>query len=46
MMLYSVNTRPFLAEAAVAASSLPCRHSFDVKRRLGYDLSLAGRHAS
>jgi hypothetical protein len=45
-MLITVNTRTFLAEAVVAASSLPCRHSFDEKRQPGYVLALAGRHAS
>jgi len=45
-MLITVNTRTFLAEAAVAASSLPCWHSFDGKRQSGYVVALAGRHAS
>jgi hypothetical protein len=39
------NTSTFLAEAAPAASVLPCRHSFDEKRLPGYVLALAGRYA-
>ena len=35
----------FLAEATSVASDLPCWHSFDPKRRLGYVLALAGRYA-
>jgi hypothetical protein len=45
-MLITVNTRAFLAEAVVAASGLPCRHSFDEKRQPGYVLALDGRHVS
>jgi hypothetical protein len=45
-MLITVNTRQFPAEAAMSVSGLPCRHSFDSKRRLGYVLALVGRHAS
>jgi hypothetical protein len=44
-MLITVKTRMFLAEAANAASVLPCRHSFDAKRRPGYVRALAGRCA-
>jgi len=45
-MLFTVNTQQFLAEAANAASGLPCRHSFDSKRRPGNVVALAGRYAS
>ena len=44
-MLITVNTRPSLAEAATAASVLPCWHSFDERRQPGYVLALAGRCA-
>ena len=44
-MLTTANTQSFLAEAATAASVLPCRHSFDEKRRPGYVLALAARCA-
>jgi hypothetical protein len=45
-MLITVNTTgTFLAEAATAASVLPCWHSFDEKRQSGYVLALAGRYA-
>ena len=44
-MLITLNTQTFHAEAASAASVLPCRHSFDQKLRLGYVLALAGRYA-
>ena len=44
-MLITVNTKTFLAEAATAASVLPCWHSFDEKRQSGYVLALAGRCA-
>jgi hypothetical protein len=44
-MLITVHTPRFLAEAANAASNLPCRHSFDGKRPVGYVLALAGRCA-
>jgi len=40
-MLTTSNTKMFFAEAAI----LPCRHSFDEKRRSGYVLALAGRDA-
>ena len=45
-MLITVNTPSFLAEAANAASVLPCWHSFDEKRQPGYVVALAGRYAS
>jgi hypothetical protein len=45
-MLMSINTRTFLAEAAVAASVSPCWHSVDDPRRSGYAPALAGRLAS
>jgi hypothetical protein len=45
-MLMTINTEQFLAEAAIAVSGLPCRHSFDSKRRSGNVLALAGRYAS
>ncbi len=45
-MLMSINTRAFLAEAAVAASLLPCWHSVDDPRPSGYAVALAGRLAS
>jgi|GEM_PF-4199005 hypothetical protein len=44
-MLMTINTKTFLAEAALAASVQPCRHSFDEKRLPGYVLALAGRCA-
>jgi hypothetical protein len=44
-MLITLNTKAFLAEAASAATVMPCRHSFDTKRWSGYVLALAGRHA-
>jgi hypothetical protein len=44
-MLITVNTQTFPAEAATAASVLPCRHSLDERRRSGYVLALAGRCA-
>jgi hypothetical protein len=44
-MLITVNTQTFLAEAATAASVLPCRHSLDERRRSRYVLALAGRYA-
>jgi hypothetical protein len=40
-MLTTSNTKMSFAEAAI----LPCRHSFDEKRRSGYVLALAGRDA-
>jgi hypothetical protein len=46
MMLMTINTRQFLAEAAMTVSGLPCWHSFDAKRRPGYVQALAGRCAS
>jgi hypothetical protein len=45
-MLITVNTRQFLAEAAMSVSGLPCRHRFDSKRRPSYVQALAGRSAS
>jgi hypothetical protein len=44
-MLTTINTQTFHAEAATAASVLPCRHSFYAKRQLGDVIALAGRHA-
>jgi hypothetical protein len=44
-MLTSINTQTFHAEAATAAPVLPCRHSFDAKRRLGDVIALAARRA-
>jgi hypothetical protein len=43
-MLNKPNTSTIFAEATSVAS-LPCRHSFDAKRRTGYVLALAGRYA-
>jgi hypothetical protein len=45
IMLMTINTKTFLAEAAPVASVLPCRHSFDEKRLSGDVLALAGRYA-
>jgi hypothetical protein len=44
-MLITLNLPPFLAEATLVASELPCWHSFDEKRQPGYVLALAGRYA-
>jgi hypothetical protein len=44
-MLINLDTPMFLAEAASVAQALPCRHSFDAKRRPGYVVALAARHA-
>jgi hypothetical protein len=44
-MLINFHTPTFIAEAASVASVLPCRQSFDTKRRTGYVLALAGRYA-
>jgi len=44
-MLINLHTPTFIAEATSVASVLPCRHSFDPKRRPGYVLALAGRYA-
>jgi hypothetical protein len=44
MTMTSLNTPTILAEATPVAS-VPCRHSFDPKRRSGYVLALAGGHA-
>ena len=41
-MLTKLNTQMLSAEAATAASVLPCWHSFDAKRRSGYVVALAG----
>jgi hypothetical protein len=46
MMLITVDTKQFLAEAANAVFGLPTWHSFDSKRRSGNVLPLAGRYAS
>jgi hypothetical protein len=45
-MLTTAYTRTFLAEAANAASALPCLHSVDETRRPGSVRALAGRRAS
>jgi hypothetical protein len=45
IMLITVETKMFLAEAATAASASPCRHRFDENRRPGSVLALTGRHA-
>jgi hypothetical protein len=45
IMLMTINTKTFLAEAAPAAAVSPCRHSFDEKRLSGDVLALAGRYA-
>jgi hypothetical protein len=45
-MLMTLNTKVFLAEAASAASALPCRHQVDEARWPGYVFALAGRYAS
>jgi hypothetical protein len=42
MMLTKPHIQTFLAEAAVAASALPCWHASDEERRSGYVLALAG----
>jgi hypothetical protein len=44
-MLITVNTQTFLADAAKAASALPCRHSSDEERQPAYVYALAGRCA-
>jgi hypothetical protein len=44
-MQITSNTKLFLSEATPVASAMPCRHSFDPKRRLGYAPALAGRYA-
>jgi len=44
-MLTKLNIQMLPAEAAKAASVLPCWHSFDAKRRSGYVLALPGRCA-
>jgi hypothetical protein len=44
-MLTTVNNPMLFAEAATAASVLPCWHSFDERRQPGYVLALAGRRA-
>jgi hypothetical protein len=46
MMLITVDTQQFLAEAANAVFGLPTWHSFDSKRLSGNVLPLAGRYAS
>jgi hypothetical protein len=45
MMLTNLHTPMFIAEATSVAEVLPCRHSFDPKRRTGYVPALAGRYA-
>jgi hypothetical protein len=45
MMLTNLRTPTFIAEATSVASDMPCRHSFDPKRRPGYVLALAGSYA-
>jgi hypothetical protein len=44
-MLMTLNTKSFLAEAASAASALPCWHTVEQDRRPGYVPALAGRYA-
>ena len=44
-MLITVDIKLSLAEAATAATALPCWHRFDENRRPGYDLALAARYA-
>jgi hypothetical protein len=44
-MLITVDIKFSLAEAATAASALPCWHGFDENRRPGYDLALTARYA-
>jgi hypothetical protein len=44
MMLTYPNTPTFLAEAAPAASIMPCWHGVDAKRRSGDAIALARRH--
>jgi hypothetical protein len=46
MMLITVDTRKFNAEAATAASVLPCWHSLETRLQPGYVSALAGRCAS
>jgi hypothetical protein len=45
-MLITFDTQEFNAEAATAASVLPCWHSLETRRQPGYVLALAGRGAS
>jgi hypothetical protein len=44
-MQITPNTQTFYAEATSVATVLPCRQSFDWKRRPGHVLALAGRYA-
>jgi len=44
-MLTTINTQTFHAEAATAASVLPCRHSFYSEPQLGDVIALAARRA-
>jgi hypothetical protein len=44
-MLIQANNQIFPTEAATAATVLPCRDSFEAKRRSDYVIALAGRHA-
>ena len=45
MMLNAIYTQTFLAEAATAASALPCGHSVDPTRQPGNLIALDERHA-
>ena len=42
MMMIKANTQSFLAEAAIAATALPCLHRSDAIRRYGHVVALAG----
>jgi hypothetical protein len=44
-MLTTLNTHMSNAEATSIAPAVPCRHSFDEKRRPEYVLALVGRYA-
>ena len=44
-IMFTVTKNTFLAEAATAASVMPCRHSLDERRQPGYVQALAGRYA-
>jgi hypothetical protein len=44
-MLITVNTQHISPKATPVATDLPCRHSFDAKRPLGYVQALAGSPA-
>ena len=45
IMLNTLNTHTFFAEATSVVSVLPCWHRVDAKRQSGYVRALAGRHA-